>query len=1081
MSASASSDLKISLLYVDDEPALLEVTRLFLEKTGGFSVFICNNAYDALKILRLESFDVIISDYEMPGCDGISFLKHLRKTGNETPFIIFTGKGREEVVIEALNEGADFYLQKGGDPISQFAELSNKIRYAVRKKQGEEALRESEERYRSVVETQTEFICRFLPDGTHVFVNEAYCRRFNKRAEELIGSCFKPAIHPDDVQKVTRLFASLTPKKPVGAVEQRSILSDGRIVWDRWTTQALFHDDGTLREYQSVGQDITDRKKALEALRASEAQKEAILNGIGINIAYVNSDLEIVWANRTAARSVNMEQDDITGRRCYELWANSSGPCPNCPTVKAFQTIQSEHTIIHTPDGRYWDERGEPVFDAEGRLTGVVEIAQDITDRKKALEALRASEAQFRSYVDGAPLGIFLADEKGEYLFVNDAACQTTGYTREELIKKKFIELIFPDDIPKAVDHFHNVVETGSESGKLRFVTRNGEVRWWVVKAIRLSAVQFLGFTSDVTDRKRAEEALRESEERLNFIFNAAQVGIILIDAATHQILQANPKALDLFGAAEQDVVGKVCHAVICPTEEGRCPVTDLKQDVDSSERVLLTRDGRQIPILKTVVRCRISGQDILIESFIDITDRKRAEEALRESEMKLSALFSSMTEMVVLHELVCDEEGRPVNYRITDCNDAFTRITGITRKNAIGRLATEVYGIPEPPYLREYSEVAQSGEPNQLETYFPPMEKYFAISIVSPEKNRFATITTDITERKKQAEELEGFFSVNLDLLCIADLDGNFLKINEAWSNILGYSTEYLKNVSFLEFVHPDDLQATLDAMTDLGRNKEVLNFINRYRCKDGSYRYIEWRSHPKGNLIYAAARDITDRKAAEEALQTANRKLQLLSGITRHEIQNKIMALEGYLDLTRSEIADPILSGYLAKAERAATAIREQIEFTKLYEKIGVHTPIWQQVSTLIRAIDDSVLPICHNCDDIRIYADPMFELVLYNLYDNTIRHAEGAKSVTIRCLKQGDSLVITWEDDGTGVPDDQKERIFEKGVGKNTGFGLFLVREILLLTGISILETGVFGEGVRFEIRVPGGKWQRNGEAI
>ncbi|TVR73471.1 MAG: PAS domain S-box protein, partial [Spirochaetaceae bacterium] len=138
-----------------------------------------------------------------------------------------------------------------------------------------------------------------------------------------------------------------------------------------------------------------------------------------------------------------------------------------------------------------------------------------------------------------------------------------------------------------------------------------------------------------------------------------------------------------------------------------------------------------------------------------------------------------------------------------------------------------------------------------------------------------FATIFIDITDSKNEREELEGFFTVNLDLLCIADVEGNFLKTNEAWGRILGYSTKELDNRKFLEFVHPEDIQATLDAMGRLGEGEEVLNFTNRYRSKDGSYRFIEWRSKPKGRLIYAAARDITDRIQAEESLREERRRL--------------------------------------------------------------------------------------------------------------------------------------------------------------------------------------------------------------
>ena len=134
----------IRVLYVDDEPDLLEIGKLFLEREGAFVVDTFTSATDAITRLNTERYDAILSDYQMPEKDGITFLKQVRETGNTTPFIIFTGRGREEVVIEALNNGADFYIQKGGDTKAQFAELSNKIRYAVSRKQSEEALGVSE-------------------------------------------------------------------------------------------------------------------------------------------------------------------------------------------------------------------------------------------------------------------------------------------------------------------------------------------------------------------------------------------------------------------------------------------------------------------------------------------------------------------------------------------------------------------------------------------------------------------------------------------------------------------------------------------------------------------------------------------------------------------------------------------------------------------------------------------------------------------------------------------------------------------------------------------------------------------------
>ncbi len=169
----------ISVLFVDDEPALLEITRLYLEKNGSMTVETCRSALEALGILKNRKFDVIVSDYEMPLMDGIMFLKILRAEKNDTPFLIFTGKGREHVVIEALNNGADFYLQKGGDPKTQFAELTHMIEQAVQRRDAEENLKASE---KLLVE-----IINFLPDATFAIDNEGRVISWNKAMEELSG------------------------------------------------------------------------------------------------------------------------------------------------------------------------------------------------------------------------------------------------------------------------------------------------------------------------------------------------------------------------------------------------------------------------------------------------------------------------------------------------------------------------------------------------------------------------------------------------------------------------------------------------------------------------------------------------------------------------------------------------------------------------------------------------------------------------------------------------------------------------------------------------------------------------------
>lgn len=231
-----------------------------------------------------------------------------------------------------------------------------------------------------------------------------------------------------------------------------------------------------------------------------------------------------------------------------------------------------------------------------------------------------------------------------------------------------------------------------------------------------------------------------------------------------------------------------------------------------------------------------------------------------------------------------------------------------------------------------------------------------------------------------------------------------------------------------------------------------------------------------PDGAIIFGM--DITEEKAAAEALSLAQRKLQILSSITRHDILNEITMIIGYLGILQCSVderGDPEERYYTDRIMGASQNIRRQIDFTDQYEELGVKEPQWLSLHDLIRKIPQGDIPIRSDCQEISIYADLMAEKVFSNLYDNTIRHSEGATGIKIHCRREEGDLVILWEDDGEGIPEAHKEKIFAHSFGKNTGFGLFFSREILGITNITIHETGIPGKGARFEIRVPEGRYR------
>ena len=218
----------------------------------------------------------------------------------------------------------------------------------------------------------------------------------------------------------------------------------------------------------------------------------------------------------------------------------------------------------------------------------------------------------------------------------------------------------------------------------------------------------------------------------------------------------------------------------------------------------------------------------------------------------------------------------------------------------------------------------------------------------------------------------------------------------------------------------------------------------------------------------------DISEPKRAEKALQMAAKKLNILSSITRHDILNQLMILGGYLVLSKDTVKDPELLTFIQKEEEAVTSIRRQIEFTRYYENIGVNAPQWQDIAATIRSSISQLITegitIEVTFSGVEVFADPLISKVFYNLAENSIRHGGHVTLIRFRFTETDAGAVITYEDNGTGIPTEDKEHIFGKGFGKHTGLGLFLTREILAITNITIRENGEPGKGVRFEILIP-----------
>jgi PAS domain S-box-containing protein len=344
-----------------------------------------------------------------------------------------------------------------------------------------------------------------------------------------------------------------------------------------------------------------------------------------------------------------------------------------------------------------------------------------------------------------------------------------------------------------------------------------------------------------------------------------------------------------------------------------------------------------------------------------------------------------------------------------------------------------------------------------------------------------------------------------------------NIREINGKFARMLGYEREDLlaSNLSRILF-DTDGREAFIRNITSMSQTGDTELF---FHTRDNAVReFLVSASLSPGNIAICSAIDITERKIAEQvilkahedleqrvrdrteelmqaneilnseiqerkrfeaAIQLANRKLNTLSSITRHDILNQITAIVMYLSLAEETVKDPAVVEQLRKIEQITELIQKQIRFTRDYQNIGENAPQWQDaaqtIDSAIAGLDLKGARVEKDLAGLEIFADYLLEKVFYNLVENSVRHGERVTTIRFSYQKHGDDLILLCEDDGTGIPEAAKDRIFKREYYRNTGYGLFLAGEILSITGLSIKENGVPGKGARFEIRVPKGAFR------
>jgi PAS domain S-box-containing protein len=594
------------ILYVDDEPGLLEIGKIYLENDGAFTIDTSLSAREALSHLKSAAYDAIVSDYQMLEMDGITFLQTLRASGNTTPFIIFTGKGREDVVIEALNSGADFYLQKGGDPTAQFAELAHKLHHAISRRRADLALEKSERDYRNLIEHANEAI-HVIQDGVLRMVNPRTVEMSGYPETELLGQPFTEFIHPDDRGMMANRFKRRIGGEAVPSrYTYRILRRDGTIRWVEVSVVVVTW-DGRPATLNFVT-DITKRKHAEDALRESEERYRQFFRTTVDSVFITAPDGHWIDFNDAVLEMFGCNsREEVFSRPITSFYIHPEERPVLVERVEREGYVKEYPIQFRKQDGTVFDSLMTVVPDKnpDGSTKAFIGTIRDITEQKRTGDALKESEERYRHIFESFEDLYYQTDINGFVTILSPSVYRLTGYREGELIGEQVTKLYVNPEDRKIL------LEVIAKTGYVRdyevlLKTRDGKDTPVSLSANRIyhtdgTPAGVAGIIRDISRRKHAEMALRESEEKFRSLVDYALEAILILDLSGTVLFVNNAGARMIEIDTNAELADRNVMEFIAP-ESREDVMRDFEQvarghDAFLARYYLITAKGRRITV----------------------------------------------------------------------------------------------------------------------------------------------------------------------------------------------------------------------------------------------------------------------------------------------------------------------------------------------------------------------------------------------------------------------------------------------------------------------------------------------------
>lgn len=952
---------------------------------------------------------------------------------------------------------------ENGIPVKQvgvFIDISERKQY-------ETDLKESKDRYQALIEQQTEMITRWKKDGTFTYVNDVFCEFFGKTRDQLLGKTFIPPMPVDDLERFSKFFMQLDKDSPVGNFTHRVIMPDGEIRWLRWTDTAIFDESGNIKEIQTVGRDITARKKAEDALKQSEEKYRRLIENTNViawefdiqnnKYSYVSQQAERIlgyslaeWYKEEFWFEIVHEDDKVWAKK----FSNEK--------VTAGISHEFEYRVISKDGSVKWfrdittvDKYGDNYISLHGILI-------DITDRKIIEEKSKQNELQLSILFENAPIGMALQNMDGKFLKVNSSFCKTSGYSNEELLTMNFRQLTHPDDLETDVKMLNDCISNGTMSYNLtkRYIHKNGKI---IFVSLHISVIcdtdnkpsQIIAQVVDITEKITAEEKLKETEFRLSTVINNLP-NIIFYDNYRGQPRIAE-NVVNILGytseelGASQDLFLSLIH----PEDNSRVERGQIVWDTvkekgyHKKEYRIKNKWGKYLWFEDLMYLVKGQDKNYIVGFMIDVTERKEREEKLNLTQTRLSAVLKNLSNVAIY------EYGEDVNFISENIKDilGYSAEDFMKDKDFFSRLILA-------DDIKKYDEAVfnwiKSGSKDVHSSIIRVTDKNGNIKWledhmfeVKPEnaKKYFSGIMIDITSQKTTEEkykETESRLSAilkNLPKVVIYQAMGDKDFISDNIEDMIGYTpAEVLKEKFFFGKLMPEeDVESVRNSLKQWHQKgeKEVLVMEFRLKKKNGEHVWVEdhmFKVMTEAGMPYLSGIliDITERKQVEQKVSQSLKEKELLLKEIHHRVKNNLQVVSSLLKLQQSYVTDKNTHDILLDSQnrvRSMALVHQKLYQSKDFSQIDFKEYVMQlaqQLSNVFRQKSNDVqIDITSNDTNLSIDLAIPCGLIINELVSNSLKYAfpeerNGTINIEINNCENGICRLIV-KDNGVGFPEE------------------------------------------------------------